>query len=64
MRYIKEYNSEEQEIKTCPFCGGNGQVLPMKDGYKVRCIKCDASVYEFTKFEEQAISKWNLRINR
>lgn len=54
----------------CPFCGGKADLLPMAHtynadeqvGYKIRCIICDASVYEVTNYKIQAIVKWNKRV--
>lgn len=52
-------NSED--LKPCPFCGGEAVVHTLGTGYIVECLECDVStVCENTKAE--AISAWNRRI--
>ena len=51
-----------KQLKSCPFCGSNIiELLPIQDGYKIRCVICDASVYEISNYKKQAIAKWNKR---
>lgn len=60
----------ENELKPCPFCGGNNLAIVQHGGGKnathfVKCKNCGAHgtwVNEYTK--EQAILAWNTRPNQ
>lgn len=60
------------ELKPCPFCGGEAEVIPHKffseklklwkvDSYGVECKNCHTSGYQFWGCEEQAVNAWNRR---
>ena len=62
----------QNELKPCPFCGGEAEVVPHKvfskaleawkvDCYRVECKNCHASSYQFWGTEEQAVNAWNRR---
>jgi len=66
--------SPTQEIKPCPFCGGNNiEVIPHYDQvahtvvewFEVACNTNDCSLFGFyvreSETPEQAIAKWNER---
>lgn len=53
------------EIKNCPFCGGVGRAVRTKDmsGYwYCECEKCLCRHLAYSKDKEEAISRWNLRV--
>lgn len=53
----------------CPFCGNKDiQIFPeafgystIANGFRVRCWRCSASVFEITNYEDCVIAKWNRR---
>ena len=58
------------KLKPCPFCSGDHIEIFSQDfgsgsnimvGWKVRCIQCDASVWEISKYFIGAGLKWNKR---
>ena len=60
------------ELKPCPFCGGEAEVVPHKffsealkawkvDCYGIECKNCHTSGYQFWGTEEQAVKAWNRR---
>lgn len=52
------------ELKPCPFCGGEAHLMDMGWPHWVWCSECGARV-QSTKFDEEgdaeAIAKWNMR---
>ncbi len=57
-------NSEIVPLEPCPYCGGTRieNNRHIRDGRKVQCRDCGASVYEFEpKANERSIAKWNNR---
>lgn len=51
------------ELKPCPFCGGEAQVLNVVHHYMVCCTKCYGMVGLFDK-ERSAIKAWNRRSDK
>lgn len=51
----------EAKLKTCPFCGGKGRLLPQKDGWLVLCHECSARMPVTTRHIRQAVVEWNHR---
>lgn len=49
-----------EELKPCPFCGGNNLSVEGITFYWVECIDCNASISGH-ETEEQAIEAWNRR---
>lgn len=52
------------EVKKCPFCGGEAELIKIKSNFPyihgVWCIGCNCRT-SFEKSEEIAIEKWNNR---
>lgn len=48
------------ELKTCPFCGGNPELLGEQPIQRVRCTKCGMA----TLWSSDAVSVWNNRRKR
>lgn len=67
--------SETEELKPCPFCGANAEIVRAGDEYEmvvaVNCTECSAHVREtddtidrdFDRLEAQAVAAWNKRAN-
>lgn len=58
-------DSTGNELKPCPFCGGEAETDYAHFDYnwfEVHCNNCDAYVYDYNS-EEKAIEKWNRRAN-
>lgn len=65
--------SKEEELDSCPFCGGAGRVLEHKfriperrhkdceATYGVECVSCLCKTWQFFKTREEAINAWNKR---
>ena len=62
------------ELKPCPFCGGEATIVPHEfysaatntfkvESYGVMCKKCETSGYQFFGCEEHAVAAWNRRVN-
>jgi len=52
-----------KKIKPCPFCGGEGDLLPQPDGIiAIICKQCQTKVFDVTEFNEDVINRWNRRI--
>lgn len=51
---------EQQELKRCPFCGGEASTWEDFDGWRLYCTKCDATFRGGT--EEELIEAWNKRV--
>ena len=49
------------ELKPCPFCGGEAKVMDMGFPYWVYCTKCYAKVHGGTLDEKDSIEAWNRR---
>ena len=67
---MKQGNSESRELKPCPDCGGEAEVMRDWCGYYVECQKCglvfgdvcleDASgCFEPFSRRQEAIAAWN-----
>ena len=65
-------NTMPNELKPCPFCGGEAEIVPHKffseilkawmvDCYGVECKNCHTSGYQFWGTEAHAIAAWNRR---
>ena len=53
--------SNNEELKPCPFCGGEAVVHTLGTGYIVECLECAVSTAcENTKAE--AVAAWNRRV--
>ena len=61
-----------KELRRCPFCGGEAEVVPHLyysiktereecDSFHVECKNCQSQGYAFWGTEEQAIKAWNRR---
>ena len=60
----------EEELLSCPFCGGKARVDKdlchtdlSKTFYSVICKECGVDVVINAKSKEEAIEKWNRRVN-
>lgn len=52
-----------EKLKPCPFCGGEGELLPQPNGIlSIICKNCQTKVFDVTEFNEQVIGRWNRRI--
>ena len=59
----------EIELKPCPFCGGEADVICHKfkamddsDTYEVRCRRCYSRTQPFYPSQEWAAKSWNRRV--
>ena len=48
-----------EELKPCPFCGGEATIFPEGDYHEVTCNDCGVFVDGHTY--EDAVSAWNTR---
>ena len=54
--------TEEIELKSCPFCGGEAVMLGEDDGmYQFVCQNCAANIDNYDYEKEVAAKKWNKR---
>ena len=55
---------EQQELKRCPFCGGEAEVWVsnVTDRAVIYCRGCDAQI-QIKPNEEEAIEAWNERVS-
>lgn len=58
----------ENELKPCPFCGGEAVVekwrqFNMNAAYVVKCSECGATVPIWRETEEEATRQWNKRFD-
>ena len=53
------------ELKPCPFCGGEAEITKWHEGYFAECKKqhCGGTIGAY-KTEEEAIEAWNKRSER
>jgi Lar family restriction alleviation protein len=50
-----------EELKRCPFCGGEAIELRASESYWVRCSDCDAEI-ALCDSRFNAIAAWNRRV--
>ena len=50
-----------EQLKRCPFCGGNAEVKDVDDGWNVECCLCGATSKTFVT-HKKTIEAWNRRI--
>lgn len=51
-----------EELKPCPFCGGEAGEMYIRDGLKMSCNDCGASVFAFNPdARNKVMSFWNTR---
>ena len=50
-----------EQLKPCPFCGGESEVNEIDGDYMPSCTVCDANVGYFES-EQEAFSAWNKRM--
>ena len=60
--------SGKDELKPCPFCGGNGKIGEVDDsneiiGYFIECSICGIQQMRFKKDLILSIEAWNTRAN-
>ena len=51
------------ELKPCPFCGGEAQLIEAMGEVWVRCTECNASA-AMQNYPVDALAKWNTRAER
>lgn len=59
------YMKAEEELLTCPFCGGDAKIefIPsFRNSYFVRCKICLSSVRGYDT-RDKAVAAWNRRVN-
>ena len=49
-----------EELKPCPFCGGEAEIIVVASYYKVRCSRCSGSATIATD-RAAAVEFWNRR---
>jgi len=49
------------ELKPCPFCGGEAEIIGEDEMYQVICMECDGSIDRFFDTPEEAAKDWNTR---
>ena len=54
------------ELKPCPFCGGEAEIMRTDNGGHIVCLyhNCNAVSPTFYKSESKAIDAWNTRAER
>ena len=54
-----------EELKPCPFCGGDAEITKWHEGYFVECKKqrCGGTIGAY-KAKQKAIEAWNTRAER
>lgn len=54
-----------EELKPCPFCGGEAEITKWHEGYFVECREqsCGGTIGAY-KTEEETIEAWNTRAER
>ena len=54
---------EQQELKPCPFCGGEAETYPYYfNEWYIGCSECSCDLGVFDT-KEEAIEAWNKRVN-
>ena len=73
---IYNYNTQPDELKSCPFCGTkpewylNGNEVTPSRTVVIRCPHCgvgmkmSAICWDVTKLATKALEKWNTRVNQ
>lgn len=52
-----------EKLKACPFCGGRAEIVSeYANAYYVECTNCWASIPQNEATPENAIAKWNKRV--
>lgn len=52
------------ELKTCPFCGGEAKIEKCEEYYIVRCTKCPCDMgRKWYSRKKEAKKAWNRRVN-
>lgn len=54
-------NTENEELKPCPFCGGEAEIVMSGGDRRVDCKKCGARS-DWYDTEAEAIAAWNRRV--
>jgi Lar family restriction alleviation protein len=54
-------NKENEELKPCPFCGGEAEIFGHTASWGAICTKCGSCNRQGGKTEAEAIKKWNNR---
>ena len=49
-----------EELKKCPFCGGEAEVRPFLHQYVIGCTQCSGAMMPFNT-KEEVIEAWNTR---
>ena len=57
-----------QELKSCPFCGGEGSIqehvfIGFSSTYGIVCLDCGAKSRQFFDTKQEAIDAWDRRVN-
>lgn len=53
-----------EELKLCPFCGGEARLEQNENGFGVTCLSCGVELgYKLDETESEAINDWNTRID-
>lgn len=52
-----------EELKPCPFCGGEASLMRSNTLYKVECKDCGVAG-NVRVFQSDAIAAWNTRVER
>ena len=64
MSRIGENMEECEELKPCPFCGGEAEMLNYSETeWIVHCRMCDGMVERWRETKKEAIEQWNRRTN-
>ena len=50
-----------EELKPCPFCGGEATVRKKNSRWRVECRKCSMRSVKWYYSESKAITAWNTR---
>lgn len=50
-----------EQLKPCPFCGGEAKIMKMGYPHWVYCLQCGAKVHGGTTSEKDSIKAWNRR---
>lgn len=59
---------KDNELKPCPFCGGEAKVIEGYDSmvgvnvYYIECCNCRATFYNGNSNKNKEIEKWNRRV--